>query len=61
MLYKVDPAFQSVDGILSVTTQMKATEEHFAAVLYKVDPGFESVDALATFILWLLATEHSHQ
>ena len=46
MLYKVVLAFESVDEILSVTIQMKATEQYFPVVLfimlYKVAQTFES-------------------
>ena len=42
VLYKVVVAFECVDEILSVTIQMKATEQYFPAVLfimlYKVVP-----------------------
>ena len=34
MSYKVVLAFESVDEILSVTIQMKATEQHFSVVLF---------------------------
>ena len=34
MLYKVILSFESVDKILSVTTQMKAIEQYFCAVLF---------------------------
>ena len=47
MLYKVVLTFESVNEILSVTIQMKATEQYFPVVLfimlYKVVPTFESV------------------
>ena len=33
MLYKVVLSFESVDEILSVTIQIKATEQYFAVVL----------------------------
>ena len=49
MLYKVVLTFESMDGILiSVTIQMKATEQYFPVVLfimlYKVVLTFESMD-----------------
>ena len=47
MLYKVEPTLESVGEILSVTIQVKATEQYFLVVLivmlYKVDPTLESV------------------
>ena len=47
MLYKVVLAFESIDESLSVTIQMKATEQYFPVVffimLYKVVLNFESV------------------
>ena len=50
MLYKVVLPFESVDEFLSVTIQMKATEQYFPVVmfiiLYKVVLPFESVDEI---------------
>ena len=47
MLYKVALTFESVGEILSVTIQMKATEQYFPVVLFimlcKVVRTFESV------------------
>ena len=51
-VYEVAWAFESVEKILGVTTQMKATEQYFSVVLfimlYKVVLTFESLDK----ILW---------
>ena len=70
MLYKVILTFVSVDNI-SVTTQMKATEQYFPAVLflmlYKVVLTFEAVEKKvnrdgkllsSTFICRLLAFQY---
>ena len=50
MLYKVVLSFESVDEILIVTIQMKATEQYFPVVLiimrYKVILTFEPVDEI---------------
>ena len=50
MLYKVVLTFESVDGTLSVTIQMKAVEQYFPGVLfimlYKVAVTFQSVDGI---------------
>ena len=51
LLYKVVLTFRSMDEILSVTMQMKATEQYFPVVLfflllYKVVPSFESLDEI---------------
>ena len=58
MLYKVVLTFESVDNILSVTIQMKATEQYFPVVLfiilYKVVLTFESVDKI-------LKCDHSNE
>ena len=58
MLYKVVLTFESVDEPLSVTIQMKATEQYFPVVLfimlYKVVLTFESVDKI-------LKCDHSNE
>ena len=58
ILYKVVQTFESVDEILSVTTQMKATEQYFPVVLfimlYMVLLMFESVDEI-------LKCDHSNE
>ena len=58
MLYKVVLTFESVDEILSVTIQVKATEQYFPVVLfimlYKVAQTFESVDEI-------LKCDHSNE
>ena len=58
ILYKVEITFESVDEILSVTIQMKATEQYFPVVLfimlYKVVLTFESVDEI-------LKCDHSNE
>ena len=50
MLYKAVLTFESVDKILSVTIQIKATVQYFPVVLfimlYKVVLTFESVDEI---------------
>ena len=58
MLYKVVLTFDSVDEILSMTIQMKATEQYFPVVLfimlYKVVLTSESVDEI-------LKCDHSNE
>ena len=57
MLYKVVLTFQSVDEILSVTFQMKATEALFI-MLYKVVLTFEPVDEILKCDHLMKAIEH---
>ena len=58
VLHKVALTFESVDEILSVTTQVKATEQYFPVVLfvilYKVVLTFETVDKI-------LKCDHSNE
>ena len=53
MLYKLVPAFESVDEILKFNYSKKATEQYFPVVLfimlYKVVLSFESVDEILKF------------
>jgi len=50
MLYDMVPSFESVDEILSVTIQIKVTEQHFLlmlfVILYKGVLTFEPVDEI---------------
>jgi len=61
LLYKVIRTFVSVDEILSVTIQMKATEDYIPVVLfimlYKVVLIFESVDEILSVTIQMKATE----
>ena len=53
MLYKVVLTFKSVNEPLSVTIQMKATEQYFPVILFivlcKVVLTFESVDEILKY------------
>jgi len=62
MLFKVALTFESLDGeSLSVTIEMKATEQYFPVelfiMLYKVVPNFESLESVDATQRARLATE----
>ena len=61
MLHRVVLPFEFVDEILSVTIQMKATEQYFPVVLfvmlYKVVLTFDSVDEILSVTIQMKATE----
>ena len=62
MPYKVALTFESLDGeSLSVTIEMKATEQYFPVelfiMLYKVVPNFESLESVDATQRARLATE----